>query len=131
MRAMVASKFVLVFVWNVESLDAGAAAVLMKRQLQIFEGAQNLVLRLVGLKERGEVQADAGDAIGNRDGVFNLFGLIAKEGIAAVAETRENVVLGVGETERHAKRVLHRSPKCRLILELAEPHFHRSRPTTR
>jgi hypothetical protein len=47
------------------------------------------------LQERVKVQTDAGDAIGNRDGVFDLFDLVAKERIAAIAETRENVVLGV------------------------------------
>ena len=84
MRVMVAARSVSVLLWNFESLDAGAAAVLVKNHLQIFEGTQNLVLRLVGLQESGKIQTNAGNAIGNRHGTFDVFDLVAKEGIVAL-----------------------------------------------
>jgi len=83
---MVASKSILVLLWNFGSLDAGAAAVLMKSHFQFFEGAQNLILRLVGLQESVEIQTNAGYAIGKCDNVFGVFDLVASERFVPVAE---------------------------------------------
>lgn len=63
--------------------------------------------------------------------MFDVFDLVAKERIVPVAEAGDRIVLGVGETESHAKRVLHGSAEHGLEFEVSEPHFHRSLRATR